>query len=449
MAGSREFDLVVFGATGDAGRAVVHLLADSAPPSLRWTIAGRSLSKLQRVRSAAGLKPHVGVSVVDCFDESALVALASRTRVLLSAAGPYSVLGERVMTACIESGTHYVDITGEVPWVAEMRRKHGGRALAAGVCMASFCGYDCVPGELSVYLARQALGRPLSFAESVVDLGAGEGGAPRGTLLTTLTLMHDLAGFARGVSTFVPRAQRRPMLTSLLACLLPRWSAHVGGFTMPHFMFWCNIPIVHASAACVDIDATATTGHGPALRFRDAMLLPHGGRWFTLYGLLPLVAAYVGVALFSLPVWLLLALPPLKRAAQRLLLGRYSYGGSRTATTRFCTRAVAVAPAAAASASTGTSSATVELQLPGDAGIYATALLALTSARAMLAVLDGHAAAGPLAASTSTPSGALPAGMCTPVAALGDALVAQLREVPGVRLEVTVEEPPPSRGKLL
>ena len=35
---------------------------------------------------------------------------------LLSAAGPYSILGERVMTACIESGTHYVDITGEVPW---------------------------------------------------------------------------------------------------------------------------------------------------------------------------------------------------------------------------------------------------------------------------------------------------------------------------------------------
>ena len=67
----------------------------------------------------------------------------------------------------------------------------------------------------------------------------------------------------------------------------------------------------------------------------------------------------------------------------------------------------------------------------------------------MLAVLDGHAAAGPLAASaTATSGGPLPAGMCTPVAALGDALVAQLREMPGVRLEVTVQEHPPSRKKL-
>ena len=196
---TRDFDLVIFGATGDAGRAMVALLAELAPPSLRWTIAGRSRSKLEAL-APAGRE----VLVADCTDDAALKVLATRTRVLISAAGPFSMLGERVMLACIEAKTHYVDITGEVPWVAEMRRLHGARAVAAGVCIASFCGYDCVPCELGLYLGRQALGTPLSFAESVLVMPPGaEGGAPRGTLLTTLALMHNVPSMLRGLLNYV------------------------------------------------------------------------------------------------------------------------------------------------------------------------------------------------------------------------------------------------------
>ena len=157
---TRDYDLVIFGATGDAGRAMTALLAESAPPDLRWTIAGRSRSKLEALAQAGSERE---VLVADCADDEALLVLAARTRVLISAAGPFSMLGERVMLACIEAKTHYVDITGEVPWVAEMRRLHGARALAAGVCIASFCGYDCVPCELGVYLGRQALGTGLTL----------------------------------------------------------------------------------------------------------------------------------------------------------------------------------------------------------------------------------------------------------------------------------------------
>ena len=107
------------------------------------------------------------------------------------------------------------------------------------------------------------------------------------------------------------------------------------------------------------------------------------------------------------------------------MLGSYSYAGSRAARTRFRTRAVAAVDGACPAAQ-------VELVLPGDGGIYATALLALTCGRAMLDVLDGHAKA--YAGQTT-----LPAGLCTPVEALGDALVARLRGVPGVQLEIQVE----------
>ena len=73
---NRDYDLVIFGATGDAGRAMTALLADSAPPTLRWTIAGRSRSKLEAL-APAGSK--LEVLVADCADDAALLVLAART----------------------------------------------------------------------------------------------------------------------------------------------------------------------------------------------------------------------------------------------------------------------------------------------------------------------------------------------------------------------------------
>ena len=134
---------------------------------------------------------------------------------------------------------------------------------------------------------------------------------------------------------------------TLTRCVLPRWSAHVNGFTLPHFMFWCNTPVVHASAACVsrpsppppataaaDADAATAPPAATVLCFRDAMLLPYCDRWFTLWGLLPLLATYAALLLLS-PAWLLLAAPPVKRTVQRALLGSYSYAGAKTARTLF------------------------------------------------------------------------------------------------------------------
>ena len=72
------------------------------------------------------------------------------------------------------------------------------------------------------------------------------------------------------------------------------------------------------------------------------------------------------------------------------------------------------------------------MDLPGDGGIFATALLATACGRAMLDVLDGRAEA------FAGQRGSLPAGLCSPVEALGGALEGQLRATPGVRLEVTV-----------
>ena len=231
---SRDFDLILFGATGDAGRATASYLARAAPSSMKWAIAGRSASKLEELRAliqSESSHAEIGIVIATCDAASGtLQAMAARARIVLSAAGPYHKLGEPVMAACIASGTHYVDITGEIPWVAEMRAKYAESAKAAGVCLCSFCGYDCVPAELSVFLARKELGGgPLRSAECVFELHGG--GAPRGTLLTVLTSISP--SFVSGLWSFLPAAERLPAFLSLLLWLLPWYSAHVKAFTCP------------------------------------------------------------------------------------------------------------------------------------------------------------------------------------------------------------------------
>lgn len=140
---SVQFELLVFGATGDAGRAIARQLARCAPPSLRWGVAGRSASKLSKLVSSFGDGVSCGTMLASCDDPVSMGLMAASTRLVITAAGPYSSLGEPVIVACLKEGAHYVDITGEVDWVNAMKRKYGKEAEEKGICICSFCGYDC------------------------------------------------------------------------------------------------------------------------------------------------------------------------------------------------------------------------------------------------------------------------------------------------------------------
>ena len=179
----REFSIVVFGATGDAGRAVCRYLAtkQGARP-VKWAVAGRSKAKLETLVSSLGGSSAPSVLLADACDASSLLRIAERATLVFSAVGPYSRLGEPMVKACLVARTHWADITGEVFWVGEMEAKHGEAAAAAGVTLTSLCGYDSVPCELSLHVARKALKlgarhSELLDAEAVTQLNVPE--APR------------------------------------------------------------------------------------------------------------------------------------------------------------------------------------------------------------------------------------------------------------------------------
>ena len=156
----REFDLIVFGATGFTGRLVAEYLHLSGAESARWAIAGRSLDRLAQVRDALHLPPAVALLQADAGDAAALARLVRRAHVVITTVGPYQLHGEPLATACAENGTDYVDLCGEPLWMARMIDKLTPLAQRSGARIVFSCGFDSIPFDLGVvYLQAEAQAR--------------------------------------------------------------------------------------------------------------------------------------------------------------------------------------------------------------------------------------------------------------------------------------------------
>ncbi len=174
MSGDRELDVVVFGAGGVTGRRVAAYLAERAAESgLSWAAAARDVAK------ASALLSELGVSVpelivADVADPASLARMAARTRVVLDLVGPYTLYGRPVIEACIDGGAHYVDLTGEMPFVRSIIEELGGAAVKAGVKVVQVCGFESLPPDLLVALAdeqaRERFGEGISQADLEVSL---------------------------------------------------------------------------------------------------------------------------------------------------------------------------------------------------------------------------------------------------------------------------------------
>ena len=151
----RPHDVVLYGASGFVGRQTVAYFARHAR-GLRWALAGRSADKLQAVRQACGAA-EAGVIVADAADTKALDRLAASSAVVLSTAGPFALFGSALVAACVENGTHYVDITGETPWVRGLIDQHHAKAKRDGTRIIPCCGFDSVPSDLGAWLAVQEM----------------------------------------------------------------------------------------------------------------------------------------------------------------------------------------------------------------------------------------------------------------------------------------------------
>ena len=157
----REFDIVVFGATGFTGELTAEYLAAHAPEGCRWALAGRNTAKLEAVRQKlAAIDPacaDLALLHADVSDPASINDVASRTRVVITTVGPYLAYGEPLVAACAANGTDYVDLTGEPEFVDRMYLAHHEAAVASGARIVHACGFDSIPHDLGAYFTVQQL----------------------------------------------------------------------------------------------------------------------------------------------------------------------------------------------------------------------------------------------------------------------------------------------------
>jgi short subunit dehydrogenase-like uncharacterized protein len=251
MAAEREFDVVVYGATGFTGRLVAEYLVtrSAGEEAPRWAMAGRSRAKLEEVRSSISAASDLPLVVADAADSAALRAMAERSRVVISTVGPYQLYGSPLVEACVATGTGYIDLCGEPAWMRDMIDAHEAAARASGARIVFSCGFDSIPFDLGV---QQLQKRCVEAWRNPANRIKGRVRAMRGTFS---------GGTAASMKATLAAAVKRPALLKLLAdpfaltpgfsgpsqpnTLLPYWDATVGAWVAPFIMAPINTKNVH------------------------------------------------------------------------------------------------------------------------------------------------------------------------------------------------------------
>ena len=198
----REFDVVVFGASGYTGKLVAEYIQSEYGEngSVKWAIAGRNREKLEGIREELGLSADLSILEVDSNDQGSLNAMTSSTKCVLTTVGPYQLYGSNLVESCAKNGTDYVDLTGEPGWMYEMINAHKETAEASGARIVFSCGFDSIPFDLGVYFVQQAakdkFGKPAQHVRGRVKAMNGEfsGGtiASLGATMATLKKKPEL-----------------------------------------------------------------------------------------------------------------------------------------------------------------------------------------------------------------------------------------------------------------
>nr|OQO31878.1 hypothetical protein B0A51_00884 [Rachicladosporium sp. CCFEE 5018] len=259
---SRQYEVILFGATGYTGKYTAEYLITSSPTNLKWAIAGRSQSKLRdlakELQTLNPNRPSPAVETSD-LDPTSLEKLALKTKVLVTTVGPYHKYGTAVLAACAETGTHYLDVTGEIPWVYDMVNQYHDTAKQTGAIIIPQCGVESAPSDLMCWALVNHIRETLhtGTGEIVYSMHDMKGSASGGTLSTILTLfdrygLGELAKSSARWSISAVKPPKQDYSKSLTEKLTGLRTVNDLGGTLTDSLQSVDIPIVHRSWSLYD-----------------------------------------------------------------------------------------------------------------------------------------------------------------------------------------------------
>lgn len=407
---ARDFEVIVYGATGFVGVLVAQRLAESAPAGTRIALAGRSAAKLEAVKAKLG----VGwpILVADAADADALATLAGRTRVVITTVGPYAKYGRPLAHACAAASTDYVDLTGEVLFARDSIDENHELARSTGARIVHSCGFDSIPSDIGVHVLHKQVesdgaGELLDTTLVVTSLRGGVSGGTIDSMRNQVDVikkdpsLRKVAGSPYSLSPdrhAEPKLGRQSDMDTFPASEVdPRLRGRLAPFVMASY----NTRVVRRS------NALRSWAYGRNFKYREAMSVGASP-------LSPLIAAGTKLGLGALIVGL--AVPPTRFLLDRILPKPGDGPDEKARESGHFTMDIFT---------TTTSGAryTARVRAKGDPGYAATAVMLSEAALALALDRD-----------------ALPAtegGVLTPATGIGDALVTRLR---AAGLEITARK---------
>ena len=176
--------VVVYGASGYTGRLICEYLREYNVPFLA---VGRDTGKVAEAMrtNVAGIETADYEVVETAHDVESLAKVFAGASVVCNTVGPFSQLGPEVVEACLASGAHYVDTTGEQDWLITCDEKYGSDFAAAGLLLSPGLAHMYTTGEIAAQLCLERPGL------DTLDIGVFWGGSP--TIASTLTILVNAA----------------------------------------------------------------------------------------------------------------------------------------------------------------------------------------------------------------------------------------------------------------
>jgi short subunit dehydrogenase-like uncharacterized protein len=399
-----NYDVVLYGASGFVGRQTVRYFAEHVNrDEVRWAISGRSRQKLELVRAEVGIE--VDILVGDSQDRIAIDSIVAQTQVLLNTAGPFALYGDAIVDACVRYGTHYVDITGETPWVKGLIDRYHLQAATDGTRIIPCCGFDSVPSDLGAYLLvrhlQQELGVGCTQVKAYYQLAGGFNG---GTLASGLSI-YDRGELNQVSQPFLlnPPESVPTDLDRHRDPISPQYDENIGTWVAPFFMGAVNTRIVRRSRALFE---QWQESYGMDFSYQEYLKFDPPWAWFQSAGMVASLAVIAGA----------IQVPPLRRLLESTIPQAGSGPTEQTMDEGWFRCELL---------GWGSDGQRVRGLIAdvGDPGNRATVKFVCESALGLAVDFD------------RLPGGTARGGILTPATGLGDVLVERLRRA-GMRLEV-------------
>lgn len=277
----KQYDLIIFGATGFTGRLVVEYLWGKygLNESLSWAIAARNKTKLEAINASIA-QGQLPMEIADSTDEKSLNHLCRKAKTICTTIGPYTKYGTQLIEACINNQAHYCDLSGEVTWMRAIIDQFQDKAKAAKVKIVHSCGFDSIPSDIGVWYVQRSFQEKYGSFATQVETGvkAMKGGFSGGTFASLREVMKtanedkEMKKLLFDPHGLDPADQKGISRVSDLRSV--KWSEAFHSWKAPFIMSTINTRIVRRSNALSDFP------YGKDFVYKEFSLMGKGiGAW--------------------------------------------------------------------------------------------------------------------------------------------------------------------------